>query len=111
MKKPPLPSDESIRLAKLNVLGIIYSPAEERFDRITKLARTVFGVPIALITLVSEKCHGFKSSQGSTAAETSRDISLCAHAILQDDNFVVPDPWPDPDFSCHPMVTREHFIP
>src|SRR2546422_429712 len=110
MKKPPLPSDESIRLAKLNALGIIYSPAEERFDRITKLARTGFGVPIALITLVSEKCQWFKSSQGSTAAETSREISLCAHAILQDDTFVVPDASQDPDFSDNPLVTGEPFI-
>lgn len=110
MKPPLLPSDESIRLAKLNSLGIIYSPAEERFDRITKMARTVFGVPIALISLVSEKCQWFKSAQGLTAAETPREISLCGHAILQDDTFVVPDASQHPDFSDNPLVTGEPFI-
>ena len=67
MKKPPIPADEALRQAKLDSLGIIYSPAEERFDRITKMARTVFGVPIALVSLVSEKCQWFKSAQGLTA--------------------------------------------
>lgn len=110
MKKPPIPPDEAIRLAKLDSLGIIYSPAEERFDRITKMARTVFGVPIALVSLVSEKCQWFKSAQGITAAETPREISLCGHAILRDDTFVVEDASKDPDFADNPLVTGEPFL-
>jgi len=31
---------------------VLDSPAEERFDRITRLARRVFDVPIALVSLV-----------------------------------------------------------
>ena len=110
MKKPPLPPDEAIRQAKLDSLGIIYSPAEERFDRITKMARTVFGVPIALVSLVSEKCQWFKSAQGITAAETPREISLCGHAILRDDTFVVEDASKNPDFADNPLVTGEPFL-
>ncbi len=110
MKKPPLPPDEAIRQAKLDKLGIVYSPAEERFDRITKMARTVFGVPIALVSLVSEKCQWFKSAQGITAAETPREISLCGHAILRDDTFVVEDASKDPDFADNPLVTGEPFL-
>lgn len=110
MKKPPFPPDEARRQAKLDSLGIIYSPAEERFDRITSVARTVFGVPIALVSLVSEKCQWFKSAQGITAAETPREISLCGHAILQDDTLVVPDASQDPDFADNPLVTGEPFI-
>lgn len=110
MKTPPLPPDELRRLAKLDSLGIIYSPAEERFDRITKMARTVFGVPIALVSLVSEKCQWFKSAQGVTTAETSREISLCGHAIVHDDTFVVPDASQHPDFADNPLVTGEPFI-
>ncbi len=110
MNPPAVPSDEATRLAKLNLLGIIYSPAEERFDRITSMACTVFGVPIALVSLVSEKCQWFKSAQGLTAAETSREISFCGHAILQDDTFVVPDASQHPDFADNPLVTGEPFI-
>ena len=110
MKKPPIPADEALRQAKLDSLGIIYSPAEERFDRITKMARTVFGVPIALVSLVSEKCQWFKSAQGLTAAETPREISLCGHAILHDDTFVVSDASQHPDFSDNPLVTGAPFI-
>ncbi len=110
MKKPPIPKDEKKRQAKLDSLGIIYSPAEERFDRITKVARQIFGIPIALISLVSNKCQWFKSAQGLKAAETSREISLCGHAILQEDTFVVPDASKHPDFADNPLVTGEPFI-
>lgn len=110
MTKPPIPPDEAIRQAKLDSLGIIYSPAEERFDRITKMARTVFGVPIALVSLVSKNCQWFKSAQGITAAETSWEISLCRHAILRDDTFVVSDASKNPDFADNPLVTGEPFI-
>lgn len=110
MKVPPLPSNEASRLAKLNSLGILYSPAEERFDRVTRVACKVFGMPIALVSLVSDKCQWFKSAQGLTAAETPREISFCGHAILQEDTFVVPDASTHPDFANNPLVTGPPHI-
>lgn len=110
MRKPDIPDDEKERLAKLDSLGIIYSPAEQRFDRITQLARTAFNVPIALVSLVSEKCQWFKSSQGLLAAETPREISFCGHAILSPETLVVPDTLLNPDFADNPLVTGEPFI-
>ena len=47
MKKAPIPANEEQRLAALRALGILDTPPEERFDRITRLAKRVFGVPIA----------------------------------------------------------------
>jgi diguanylate cyclase (GGDEF)-like protein len=110
MKAPAVHPAEPERLLKLNALNIVYSPAEERFDRITRLARKIFDVPIALVSLVTEKCQWFKSAQGLGVNETPREISFCGHAILRDDALVVPDTLEDPDFADNPLVTGEPYI-
>jgi diguanylate cyclase (GGDEF)-like protein len=69
------------------------------------LARRLFGVPIALISLVDEDRQWFKSSQGLEMVETSRDQSFCGHAILGDGIFMVPDMQLDHRFSDNPLVT------
>lgn len=109
MRTPPLPSDKSSRLAKPEAPGII-SPAEDRFDRITSVARTVFGVPVALISLMAERCQWFKSAQGATAAATPREIAFSGQAILQEDTFVVSDASKHPEFAGHPLVTGKPGI-
>lgn len=110
MKIPLLPHDEEKRLHVLESLDIIYSPAEERFDRITRLACKLFDVPIVLISLVTGKSQWFKSAQGLPVSETPKEISFCGHAILHEDTFVVPDALLDQDFADNPLVTGDPFI-
>ncbi len=110
MKKPGLAVDEDERLSILDELGIIYSPAEERFDRITRLTKRIFNVPMALVSLVTANTQWFKSSQGLLESETTREVSFCGHAILGDDTFVVADTHKNPDFSDNPLVINEPFI-
>lgn len=62
----------------------------ERFDRITRLARRVFDVPIALVSLVDAERLSFKSHQGIDLRETPREVSFCAHAIHDDRVFTSP---------------------
>ena len=76
MKIPQIPPDEPARLATLRSLNILDTPVEERFDRLTRMAKRVFDVPIALVTLVDKERQWFKSSIGLDIAETPRDISL-----------------------------------
>lgn len=102
----PLPADEAARLGALRELAILDTPAEARFDRLTRLARDLFGVPIALVSLVDEDRQWFKSRQGLPAPETSREVSFCAHAILAErDVFVIPDATRDERFADNPLVT------
>jgi diguanylate cyclase (GGDEF)-like protein len=104
MIEPAIPVDEADRLGTLRSLNILDTLPEERFDRLTRMARRMFGVPIALISLVDENRQWFKSCQGLGASETSRDISFCGHAILGDDILVVSDALADERFHDNPLV-------
>ena len=84
MKKPQIPETEQARINTLRSLNILDTHPEERFDRLTRMAKRMFDVPIALVSLVDENRQWFKSCLGLNASETSRDISFCGHAILED---------------------------
>ncbi len=104
MKLAPMPPDERSRLETLRALNLLDTAPEERFDRLTRMARRMFGVPISLVSLVDANRQWFKSSQGLDASETSRDISFCGHAILGDDILMIPDTALDDRFSDNPLV-------
>lgn len=110
MKKPDTPQDEQARLESLRSLSILDTPPEERFDRLTRMAKRLFGVPIALVSLVDENRQWFKSCFGLSISETSRDISFCGHAILGDDVFVIPDTLADVRFADNPLVLNDPHI-
>jgi len=105
MQTSDLPPDESVRLQTLRALNVLDTSHEERFDRLTRLAKRLFGVPIALVSLVDVDRQWFKSCVGLPVRETSRDISFCGHAILGTDIMLVRDALADPRFSDNPMVT------
>lgn len=100
-----LPQDETKRVLALRKLGILDTEAEERFDRITRIAAAAFDVPIALVSLVDTDRQWFKSSVGLDLSQTPRDQAFCAHAILKDEILVVPDALLDPRFADNPLVT------
>ena len=104
MPSPPIPDNEDERLDALRRLNILDTPPEERFDRFTRMARRLFEVPTALISLVDESRQWFKSCQGLNATETSREVAFCAHTILSDHVLVVNDARVDERFRENPLV-------
>jgi len=110
MQTPAFPENELQRLGALRERAILDTPAEERFDRLTRLARQMFGTQIALVSLVDAERQWFKSRQGLDARETGRDISFCGHAILGLDIFHVADARLDPRFADNPLVTGPPHI-
>ncbi|WP_417657721.1 sensor domain-containing diguanylate cyclase [Pseudidiomarina aestuarii] len=105
MQKPAIPENEAERLHALKTLCILDTGHEERFDRVTRMAKRLFGVDIALVSLIDQNRQWFKSNQGLDVDETPRDISFCAHAINQDGLFIIPDAVDDERFSNNPLVT------
>lgn len=104
MIAPKNPPNEQARLSALYSLNILDSAAEERFDRITRVAKQIFNVPIAVISIVEKDRQWFKSIQGLDATETPRAISFCGHAILNDDIMIVEDASKDERFFDNPFV-------
>jgi len=105
-----VPPNEKQRLKVLWQYDVLDTIPEEVFDDLTELAARICEAPIALITLVDEDRQWFKSKVGVTDNETSRDISFCAHAILQSDLFIVPDATKDQRFAHNPLVTSDPKI-
>lgn len=110
MSAPDYPADEAVRLLALKRTALLDSPAEERFDRITRLSASIFNVQTCLISLVDGDRQWFKSKIGLDANQTGRDISFCGHAILHSDIFIVSDATKDDRFSANPLVTEDPHI-
>src|SRR5271170_652865 len=110
MSVPPLSSNEPRRLAALHALNVLDTPPEERFDRITRLAARILGVPMAYIALVDQNRLFMKSRYGSDMVETPRDVAFSAYTILEDKQLVVPDAQSDPRFADNPLVNGKRFI-
>lgn len=110
MKKPLLPDNEWDRVCALHNLHILDSVAEERFDRITRLAKKLFKVPIVLMSLIDNHRQWIKSKQGIAITEVPREISFCSHTILEDNMMVVEDTGQDIRFFDNPFVVGEPYI-
>ena len=105
-----LPVNEAERLGALVNYGILDTAFEESFDRIVRIAATVFDVPVALVSLIDANRQWSKAMIGTDARETAREISFCTHAILDTDVLMVPDASRDERFAANPLVTGKPGI-
>ncbi|CAN5875462.1 hypothetical protein BH11PSE13_BH11PSE13_13290 [soil metagenome] len=104
-------ADELARLAELKRLVIMDTDEEQAYDDITRMAASICGTPVALITLVDENRQWFKSRMGLQVSETPRESAFCAHAIQWPDQaFVVRDASKDQRFEANPLVTGDPNI-
>ncbi|MGF1460372.1 MAG: GAF domain-containing protein [Leptolyngbyaceae cyanobacterium] len=103
--QPPAPGQEAQRLSALHEYEILDTPGEQSYDDITAMAAFICDVPIALISLVDQHRQWFKSKIGINLKETQRNISFCAHAILDQQTMVVSDAHNDERFANNPLVT------
>ncbi len=110
MSDSMIPPEEHCRLAALYALNQLDRPEEERFDRITRLARRLFGVQIAAVSLLDSERVFFRSIDGMDAREVSRDGAFCSVTIRQDQPLVVEDADADSRFAQSPIVTGEPRI-
>lgn len=102
--------DETARQKALDALNIVDTPPEQRFDRITKLAKQMFGVETAAISLIDHDRQWFKSRIGTDLIEGKRSDAFCDFTIRSSEVFAVSDATKDPRFKDNPLVLGDPNI-
>lgn len=110
MQVAPMPNNESNRLKNLLSYGILDTKKEKHFDDLAELIANVCNCQYALITFIDQKRQWFKSTRQIKISESTRDISFCAHTILQDDVMVIRNTKKDKRFFDNPFVTKGYRI-
>ncbi|PRY65928.1 GAF domain-containing protein [Glaciihabitans tibetensis] len=111
LKKADRAAAEKARLEAVDALKLLDTSPEERFDRITRIARQIFNVPVAEINLLDEFRQYTHSPQvpGESAASDRFD-SFCHVAIESDEILVVSDATQDERFAAKGGVTGPRNI-
>ncbi len=92
----------------LYTTGLLDTRDDERFERLTRLARKAFQVPVALISLLDRERQWLLACQGVGVRETPRDISFCGHAILQEGPLYSAMRLPMRDFTIIQLLPVSH---
>ncbi|MCM0677492.1 GAF domain-containing protein [Micromonospora phytophila] len=96
------------RLAAVARYEILDAPREGAFDRVARIAATVFGTPIATVTVVDADRVWFAATEGlDGVTQVGVEPGLCASAVLADGPYVVNDAAVDPRTLDHPLVRGE----
>lgn len=92
------------RLKALADYQVLDTDYEAAFDGIVKLAANICNAPIAVINFIDDERQWFKAEIGLGIRETPLDISICRHAVLEDDVMVINDTQTDTRTKNNPLV-------
>lgn len=110
MLSPNLPLTITEHPYVLHSLDILESPLQEKLERIIRVAKNLFDVPLAVISFIDEQRQQFKSLLGTEVIETPHSVSFCQHALPQEEIFNVPDTFMDQRFNNNPYVLGEPYV-
>jgi diguanylate cyclase (GGDEF)-like protein len=105
MKCPPVLATEPERLKALSAYGLGTDRPLPSLDPVVNIAARMFDMPISAVNMIGSDHVFFAASFGIDDVDMRRDVSFCAHAILQDGVMVVPDATQDERFHDNPLVT------
>lgn len=103
----PTAPNEAARLRAMERTGLLDTPPEDAFDRLTWLATELLDVPISLMTLLTASKQWFKSRVGLDMTETPRSWAFCNQTIMQRGVFAVDDLARDERFAANPAVAGD----
>ena len=106
----PIPLNEKERLEAVKAMGVLDTPKEERFDKLTEEAAIKLNVPISAISVIDEGREWYKSCFGLDQRQGERAISFCGHAIESEEIFIVEDTLEDERFKDNPYVVGPPYI-
>ena len=97
-------STATLKIANIHSLDLFYTPIEERFERITRLARRALRVPVAAISLLNENKQWFKSAAGWGISEIARDDAICRLTVEANQLLTIADTLEDPRVATSSVV-------
>jgi diguanylate cyclase (GGDEF)-like protein len=107
---PPPPANEQERLDFLFSCGILDTPEDERFDRLTRLAALFYKADVAFIGFVDDRYQWMKSVKGEGVGPwIERDQSVCQIVIASGEPLVIGDMQTDLRLEGHPIVPHLPF--
>ncbi|MDT0684304.1 GAF domain-containing sensor histidine kinase [Roseicyclus sp. F158] len=110
MRPFPIPFNEEERQAVVATLSDVRPDEDPILREIVGLVCGVMGVPTALVSIVDDERQWFAARANFPVGETSRDYSICAHAIITPETLVIPDTHADPRFRDHPVVVNSPHV-
>jgi diguanylate cyclase (GGDEF)-like protein len=97
-------STATLKIANIHSLDLFYTPLEERFERITRVARRALQVPVAAISLLNEDKQWFKSAAGWGISELPREQAICKLTVAGESLLTIADTTADPRIAELPIV-------
>jgi diguanylate cyclase (GGDEF)-like protein/PAS domain S-box-containing protein len=101
---------EAASLRAIWTRDLLDSQPEIECDELVQLAAAICGTPIGLLTLLDERHQWYRASEHLKMGQTPREVAFCAHAIRQDELFLVKDALMDPRFGDNPLVSTDPAI-
>jgi signal transduction histidine kinase len=103
------PLDNPRRIAALERVALLDTPAEEEFDRLTRLATKLLHVPVAVVSLVGAEREFLKSSVGlpepwATLREVPLSHSFCKYVVALREPLIVTDTVHHPLVGSSPAI-------
>ncbi|WP_244646779.1 putative bifunctional diguanylate cyclase/phosphodiesterase [Sphingomonas sp. CFBP 8760] len=90
---------EEVRLDALYQLSLLDTSPSESFDRITRMASQIFGLPVAAVSLTDRDRQWFKSRVGIDHWSIPRDTAPCAQVAATTQPLVIEDFQADPYYA------------
>ncbi len=97
---------EAARLDALHQLNLLDTAPSESFDRITRMASQLFGLPVSAVSLTDRDRQWFKSRVGVDHCSIPRDKAPCAQVAEARQVLVIPDLLADPHYAESPLATQ-----
>lgn len=97
-------STATLKIASIHSLDLFYTPLEERFERITRIARRALHAPVAAISLLNDDKQWFKSAAGWGISELPRDQAICRLTVEANQIVMIGDTLADPRVAKLPVV-------
>ena len=101
---------ESLRLDAIRSLGLDAVPDRDLFSRITLLASTMLGCPMALLSVVEQERQWFLGHTGTDLVETPISDSFCAVCIQSEVPMLIADARADLRLADNALVTGGPMI-